>query len=749
MKKNLLLLIIVVCFAIKGFAQCTPSIQITTNQTVICQGNPAIFTATPTNGGPSPLYEWFIGTISQGAPTGNPSFATSSLMSTDVVSAQLTSNASCATTTTQALSNNIQIIVSHGIGAGSIGTDQTICYNTIPSALIELFPATGVTGTRIYRWEESADGVSSWSYITGSGSGYTFPTPLTQDVYIRRTVTDPSILAPCNMATNYAIHITVLPEFIPGVIGSDETICFNNISEIIYEIIAPTGATGPYTYQWQSDASGSFTDISGATNSSYAPYYLASTTKFQRIETSASCGTVTSNAVTKTVVMKENLTVTLPDLGTICANGPYPITATVTKDGTGTISYTWSLGGVVVGTNSSTFAYSPVFEDNGKVLSVLVSTSNSCNSGSKTASITLNIITSVTSTVSISTLSNPICEDYPVNFTSNATGGGTTPTYQWYVIPSGSATGNPVGTNSSTLYYPKLQNGDQVYVEFESSLSCALAPNPVRSNSVTMTILRVPSPSIAEADQTICVGSAAEFHATTYAGNIVQWYYNGSPIIGATNLTYIASQTGFYSIQENNGACNIMSTSVTLTIDPCGAFSTTIAGPNPITPGQQNARYSVINQASFSYNWSVTGGTIISGQNTNEVTVDWDNTSPTLRTSSQGYSISVTETNTNQQKKTTSMDVSGQTTGIATSLAQSGIVLFPNPATDAFYIEMPESGLSVSYEILDVTGLSVASGNFISSTSGQQIPTTFGPVMYQVVLHYNNSVTIGRLSKVQ
>lgn len=229
----------------------------------------------------------------------------------------------------------------------------------------------------------------------------------------------------------------------------------------------------------------------------------------------------------------------------------------------------------------------------------------------------------------------------------------------------------------------------------------------------------------------------------------MQWVYNGNIINGATNSTYTASQTGSYSIIEENVACGSPSNPVTLTIDPCGAFSTSITGPNPITPGEQDAVYSVFNQTGFSYDWSVTGGTIASGQNTNVVTVDWDNTSPTLRTSGQGYSISVTETNTNQQKKTISMNVSGQSTGISKSLSQAGITIFPNPATDAFSIEMPESGLSVSYEILDVTGLSVASGSFTSSTIGQQIPSTFGPGLYQVILHYNNVVTVGRLSKVQ
>ena len=639
----------------------------------------------------------------------------------------------------------------NSISAGIIGADQTICFGYFPTAITQIVAPTNIIGTPTYKWEASVMASGPFTLMTGATNAtYSFSIPLTQDVYLRRVITDAGI-APCNVAYSNVVHITVLPELMSGVIGTDETICAGTIPYTITEISAATGGTGTYTYQWQSDESGSFSNIFGAANATYIPTALTYTTQFRRLETSGMCGTVTSNIVTKTITIPEVVTVSINDPGQVCSeSAPITFTATASTTGTGTLCYAWSLNGTLVGTNSAFFTYSPVLVgDNGKVLKVVVETTNSCNTGSKSASITLDIVNSVTPIVIISTPFNPLCEGFPISFNAIPANGGATPTYQWYVKPSGSAVASTVGTEYSSYSSASLHNGDQVYVELISSLICS-ANNPVASNIVTLNIKSVPRPSIVEGDQTVCVGSTATFTATTFMGNTVQWYYNGLPITGAKILTYTASHMGSYSIQEDNGACNAISPSVTLTIDPCGAFSTAITGPNPITPGEQDAVYSVFNQTGFSYDWSVTGGTIASGQNTNVVTVDWDNaTSPVARTASTGYSISVTETNQANKTNTTTLDINTVATGISKSLSQAGITLFPNPATDAFSIEMPESGLSVSYEILDIAGLSVANGTFTSSTIGQQIPSDFGPGLYQVVLHYNNVVTVGRLSKVQ
>jgi hypothetical protein len=350
------------------------------------------------------------------------------------------------------------------------------------------------------------------------------------------------------------------------------------------------------------------------------------------------------------------------------------------------------------------------------------------------------------------------CNGTPVQFIISYSGGGSNPTFAIYEgsykVPS-SQYYLSGGSNPLLIFYNNPSNYNSL--EMTSSDPCASVATvsiPLQLNPIPPSIYinnssgssTVCSPNVCQLITTPNVNkNYLEFLYPGYAYSHFQWYKDQQPIPNATDSIYTATSTGEYYMQyvlsDNSGSSGCSSNLYDLTIVSCTSFSSNISGPNSVTTGQQNVVYSVNNQSGFSYNWVITGGTIVSGQNINAITVDWNGATP--------YSLSLTETNEASETKTTFMDVSDLTTGISTSLSQTGVILFPNPATDAFYIEMPESGLSVSYEILDVTGLFVASGNFTSSTNGEQIPSTFGPGLYQVILHYNNSVTIGKLSKVQ
>jgi gliding motility-associated-like protein/uncharacterized repeat protein (TIGR01451 family) len=583
----------------------TITVSITPTTGNICSGNAVSFTAVASGTGstPPPTYEWFVSSSttpgppasSQGTPsTTATSFATSALTpalpaGTDMnkVYVQVVSNATCASKI-PVVSNVATITVNPGVDPGTIEKGQTICYNTQPADLTELTAAKNITAaSSTYTWESSGDGITGWTPVAGSGTGYTFPGKITLGIYLHRIVTDASIAGTCKSATTPPVHIQVLPALVAGVIGSDEPgICSGSVPKTMTETTAPTGGTGTYTYQWQTDASGTMTNIPGETNSSYSSGAITATTKFQLIETSGTCGSVTSNIVTKTISAQENIIAGITDPGAICASTTATtFTATGTTDGSGTLSYAWTLGGTAVGTNSTTYSYTPVIGDNGKEVKVVVSTTNTCNSGNnKTASFTLNVINAVAPSVTISTPYNPICEGYPINFVATATDAGTSPTYQWYVVPS-SGTAQQVGTNAASYMSTPLVTGDQVYVEVTSSLSCALLPNPATSNKITMTVLPVPKPSIVEQNDTLCVPgtpSSKVFRVVpTSTGNTVQWYHNGSPIAGATSFTYTASNAGTYSVQESNAACNAISSSRTLTLIPKPIAN---AGPDVYLP---------------------------------------------------------------------------------------------------------------------------------------------------------------------
>ncbi len=760
MKKILLLIATIVGFGLSGFAQCTsmvtPSVSIVSDITAVCAGNPVVFTASAGNEGPAPLYEWFIGSISQGAPSSSATFTISSLTPTNnSVSVKLTSNASCLTISV-VTSNTIQISVFTGIGSGIIGSDQTICSNSIPLPITEVSsPPTGVSNSILYAWESSTTGTVVWTKIAGAtNSTYTPTSVLTADIYYRREVIDAGIPSPCNVVYSNSVHITVVPSVSSGTIGSDQTICSGSAGASFTELTPSSFISTPIYYWEESVNKTTWSDIAGATNKVYTPSPTTDT-YYRRtvIDPSAPgvCNVAISNTVKITVALINTspVAVSINDPGQVCAGIPVTYTATPSNEGT-TPSYQWYIGTTPVGTNSTTYTYMSDVSDNGKQLTVKLTSSLACTSGSVTSSpVTLNSI-SATPTVTVYSSTSITCAGLPVTYTAVATGTGTTPIYQWYV------NANPVGTGGTTFTTNALlSSADQVWATMASSIGCILpgAPNPAVSNKVSIVVKPTPAPQIAEADQTICTGESFTLSdADVSFTSVFQWQLNNADIAGATNTSYTATQEGDYTLVENNGVCTSTSSAVHIALDPCADFNTTISGATTITPGQQNVTYSVPNQTGFTYNWSVTGGTIVSGQNTNTITVDWDGGSSSsvsrIATTEQKVSVTETKQSTNLSK-TTSLTVNNTTTAITLPFAQSGIQFYPNPATDAFNIVMPQSGTLVKYSITDLNGTAVANGTFTSMGGAEKITTNFNAGLYQVVLTYNETVTCLRLNKVQ
>src|SRR5207247_4737096 len=91
----------------------------------ICAGSSITFTATPTNGGTTPTYQWQVNGVNAG--TNSPTFTSSSLANNDQVTVMMTSNASCATTS-NATSNVVTITTSSVTPSVSINASSTsIC----------------------------------------------------------------------------------------------------------------------------------------------------------------------------------------------------------------------------------------------------------------------------------------------------------------------------------------------------------------------------------------------------------------------------------------------------------------------------------------------------------------------------------------------------------------------------------------------------------------------------------------------
>jgi hypothetical protein len=194
--------------------------------------------------------------------------------------------------------------------------------------------ATGGNPPYTYNW---APGGQITQTITGIGQG-------TYAV----TVNDSYNCGPTNQATLFfyqGIHDSIPDSLNAGSINGTQSICSGGNPGLLDEVTPPWGGRGGYTYSWeyQSNCSGPWTPIAGATD----PYYdppggLTETRCYRRVVTNI-CGIVTSNTVT----------VTVNPLPTPTISGPTPVcegsTGNTYTTEAGMSNYTWtvSAGGTI------------------------------------------------------------------------------------------------------------------------------------------------------------------------------------------------------------------------------------------------------------------------------------------------------------------------------------------------------------------------------------------------------------------
>src|SRR5439155_1387149 len=261
----------------------TPAVNISATTTSICSGNPITFTATPTNGGTTPTYQWQVNGVNAG--TNSATFTSGSLANNDQVTVMMTSNASCAITST-ATSNVVTITTSSVTPSVSINASSTsICTgNSIT------FTATPTNGgsTPTYQWQVNGANTGSTSDIFTSGS-------LANNDQVTVMMTSNASCATTSTATSNVVSITtssVTPSV--SINASSTSICTGG--SITFTTTPTNGGTTP-TYQWQVNGVNAGTNSPIFTSSS-----LANNDQVTVIMTSnASCtttSTATSNVIT-------------------------------------------------------------------------------------------------------------------------------------------------------------------------------------------------------------------------------------------------------------------------------------------------------------------------------------------------------------------------------------------------------------------------------------------------------------------
>lgn len=506
----------------------TPMLAISPNPNdTVCAGTSVTFTATPTNGGTAPTYQWKLNGSNVG--TGS-SYTNSSFSNNDIVSCVLTSNQFCRTTdTATAADTMVTTALVTPVVTIAVSPGNTICAGTSTT-----FTATPVNGgLPVYQWK-----------VNGSNVGTNSST------YVSSSLSDNDVVT-CVMSSNVAcvtqsadtsnsITMTVNPMVTPVVtisVSPNSTICAGATATFTASPI--NGGTSP-VYQWKLNGGNVGTNSATYANGSLANGDVVNCV----MSISSSCATKsadTSNDITMTVnqLVTPSVTVSVSPNDTVCAGTPVAFTATPVNGGSSP-AYQWKRNGANVGTNNTTYTGTMINND---VINCVMTSSIACVSQSMDTSnnitMTVNPLITPSLTVSVSP-DDTICAGTVVTFTATAANGGSTPSYQWKL------NGANVGTNSNTYSGSSFNNGNVITCELTSNATCA-TPATVTGNNVTMTVipLVIPSVSVTTA-QGVVVGpwTPITFTATPVNGGVAptyQWKRNGIDIVGANNNIYSGS----------------------------------------------------------------------------------------------------------------------------------------------------------------------------------------------------------------
>ena len=528
-----------------------------------------------------------------------------------------------ATTANGCLQRDTVVVTINPAAVAVAGANRAVC-----SGLATTLGAAAVPGYT-YSWSP-ATGLSS---TTVANPTFTLTNTTTTPNPITFTLT--ATTANGCVATS-TVTVTVNPAAVANA-GPAAAVCDGK------RIVLGTPALAGYTYSWSPA-----TNLSSATAAQ--PTLTGVNTGTQPLTVTYTLTATTANGCVSTspVVVTIN-----PRPAAEAITGPASVCPTVTGIAYSVVTpaattYTWLVNGGTIASGQGTPAITVNWgvASTGGYVKVFRLNAQGCSSDTTTLPIVINQrLQTVRPTgpgdiVAVAPLPRSVCQaDGPYTYVSGAFAAGSS--YSWQIIG---------GTQVSTLQNTVTVNWSPVTVPTLGKIVVTETSNPVggvcRGVSDTLKVLINPSPRttlaitapvrVCQTNGPVTFGLPGGFTGSSYVFQLAGTTLAGT---GSTRTLTTLPAPGTYTLsaQETTSAgCVGPRYTTQFTVSPTPG-APTISGSGFVCNVATPQQYSIANAtAGSSYQWTVVGGTVTSGQGTNQVTVQFGATGP--------YTVSAAET---------------------------------------------------------------------------------------------------------
>jgi len=621
-----------------------PSAATISGTTACCEGATATFSATSTN---ATSFTWT-------APSSwSPSSGTGSNFSTTVGSSgttvSVTPSNSCGDGVNGYKSLTITNIPST---PGQISGPSSVC-----NGQQSTFSISSVSGATSYTWTLP----SGWSGNSTSTSITCTPGSSSGSISVKANNSCGS-----SQQSWYTVAVSSAPSQ-PGSISGSTTVCSGTSQS--YSISSVSGAT---SYTWSYTGGG--TPSGTGTSCSFSPTSSGTLS----VVANNSCGSSNQRTINITVNSAPSQPGTISGNVSPCSgtSQSYSISSV-----SGATSYTWSYtgGGSPSGTGTSC-TFSPTSSG-----TLTVVANNSCGASSaSTISITVSSAPSQPGTISgnVSPCSGT-SQSYSISSVSGAT------SYTW----SYSGGGTPSGTSTSCTLTPTGSGTISVVANNSCGVSSAA--------TLTLNLNSSPTTPIISGNTTICQGQSTTLNITNPCSNCTFSWSNGGTGASIT----VNSEGTYYATATNTCGTSPSSNSITVTLSGTGTAPSqpgSISGTFNVQTGTTQTYQITSVTGANSYSWSVPSGSgwsINSGQGS---------TSINLTTGSSSGDICVYASNNCGDSPAQCQSITVIPSGIDGIAAFNNILIYPNPNTGLFTIELENTKpIKLVIKITNIIGQTV------------------------------------------